>query len=130
MMKQAIVPPVGSHIIIDLYDCRASCLDDIESIKNILIESAKISNTTILDVKFHKFNPQGVSGYVLISESHLSIHTWPEYNYASVDVYTCGNNALPTKATDYIIEKLECKKPAVIKLERGIYAEKFKSEHG
>ncbi len=131
-MKKMVytVSPVGTHLIVDLYDCRCDFLDNPEKIQNLLVEAAKISNTTILNVKVHKFNPQGVSGYVLVSESHISIHTWPEYNYASVDIYTCGNNALPTKGFEYIVEKLNSQKPTILKIERGLYAEKFKPDDG
>mgnify|MGYP003798092823 FL=1 len=125
-----LVSPVGTHLIIDLYDCRCDFLDNSEKIQNLLIEVAKISNTTILSVKVHKFTPMGVSGYVLISESHISIHTWPEFNYASVDIYTCGDNSLPTKGFECIVEKLNSQKPTILKLERGLYAKKFKHDYG
>ncbi|MCS7181198.1 MAG: adenosylmethionine decarboxylase, partial [bacterium] len=79
----------------------------------------------LIDLKIHKFSPQGVSGFALISESHISIHTWPEKKYAGIDIYTCGNKTFPEKAADFIIKKLKSQKPSLIKIERGIYAEKF-----
>lgn len=124
------VAPVGTHIIIDLYGCPPSLLNQPEKVKDILLEAAKISNSTILHTKFHTFPTNGVSGIILISESHLSIHTWPECNYASIDIYTCGTKTFPQKAADFIIEKFKSKKPTIMKIERGVYAEKFKTSGG
>ena len=124
------VSPIGTHLIIDLYDCKCDFLDNPNKIQQILTETAQISNTTTLNIYVHKFKPYGVSGYVLISESHISIHTWPECNYASLDIYTCGNNSLPTNGFDYLVEKLDSRKPTIIKIERGLYAEKFKTDDG
>jgi S-adenosylmethionine decarboxylase len=123
MKKVITIPPKSSHIILDLYKCDFSSLDSPEKIKEILIQAVKEANTTLIDVKVHKFSPYGVSGFALISESHISIHTWPENEYAGVDIYTCGTKALPEKAVEFIIKKLKCKKPSILKIERGSYAE-------
>lgn len=127
MEKKALsnVPPNGVHIILDLYECSdPSILNSPKKIKEILIKSIKEAKANIIDIKIHKFSPCGVSGFVLISESHISIHTWPESNYAGVDIYTCGKKTMPDKAAKFIIEELKSKKPSIIKIERGIYAEK------
>ncbi|MCM8819007.1 MAG: adenosylmethionine decarboxylase [Candidatus Omnitrophica bacterium] len=120
-----LVPPKSSHFILDLYECNASILNSPDKVKNILLEAVRAAKVTLIDIKIHKFSPCGVSGIALISESHISIHTWPEANYASVDIYTCGRNTLPQIAVDLLIKKLKSKKPTIIKLERGIYAEKI-----
>jgi S-adenosylmethionine decarboxylase len=125
MKKLMTIPPKSVHIILDLYHCNSSILDSPEKIKEILIQAVKEANTTLIDIKIHKFSPQGVSGFVLISESHISIHTWPENKYAGVDIYTCGTKALPEKAAKFIIKKLKCKKPSILKIERGSYAEEI-----
>ena len=80
---------LGHHYIIELYDCEFDLLDNLELINNALLECARIGQATILESKFHKFAPQGVSGVVVIAESHISIHTWPESNYAAIDFFTC-----------------------------------------
>ena len=77
--------PLGRHIIADFFG--SENLDDQAYIKKTLFEAAK---ATVLGSKFHRFSPQGVTGYLLLAESHISIHTWPEYGYAAVDVFTCG----------------------------------------
>jgi S-adenosylmethionine decarboxylase len=80
----------------------------------------ELLGATQLGETFHKFSPQGVTGVVSIAESHLCIHTWPEYRYAAVDVFTCGDSFNPMTAADYIIERLGCKSPTVIEMRRGI----------
>jgi S-adenosylmethionine decarboxylase len=126
-MKKSLsfVPPKGVHIILDLYECSdSSILDSPEKIKEILLKSLEKTKATLIDIKIHKFSPFGVSGFALISESHISIHTWPENKYAGVDIYTCGEKTFPENAIDLFIEELKSKKPSIIKIERGIYAKK------
>lgn len=95
---------LGKHMLLDLYKCDASLLNDELYLQGILLKAAKESGATILDntFTFHKFAPQGVSGVVVISESHFSIHTWPEFNYAAVDIFTCGNSINMDMARDII----------------------------
>lgn len=88
-------------------------------IKEILIESAKVCGATVLNTSSHKFSPHGVSVIVMIAESHLSIHTWPEYNYAACDVFTCGNTLKPDKAVDYLVKKLQAKHFTLHEIKRG-----------
>ncbi|MFQ5766735.1 MAG: adenosylmethionine decarboxylase [Acidobacteriota bacterium] len=81
---------IGRHLIAEFYRCDVALLDDLDGIQALLLETAQVVRATVLGHTFHQFSPQGVSGTVVISESHLSIHTWPEYGYVSVDIYTCG----------------------------------------
>lgn len=81
---------LGEHYIIELYGCRKDALDNFKGIEGALNEAARIAGATIIDSKFHRFSPQGVSGVVIIAESHLSIHTWPELGYAALDLFTCN----------------------------------------
>ncbi len=120
MVKAIPNTPLGIHVILDLYECNPKILNDKERIEEILVNAAETANATILDKRFHEFSPQGVTGIIVISESHITIHTWPEHFYASVDIYTCGNSADPLKAAKYIIKELECKKPIMMKIDRGI----------
>ncbi|HIH72054.1 MAG: S-adenosylmethionine decarboxylase proenzyme [Thermococcales archaeon 44_46] len=119
-MAQVVETPIGMHVVLDLYECDPQILDDIEKIEEILTKAAEVANATIIDKRFHKFSPQGVSGVVVVSESHIAIHTWPEHGYAAVDVYTCGDHTMPLKASEYIIKELKCKRPTVVKLDRGL----------
>jgi S-adenosylmethionine decarboxylase proenzyme len=80
---------VALHILLDCFDCDRDLLQDQDSLRTILEETATENNLTVLNGVFHRFEPHGVSGVLLISESHISIHTWPEHDYAAVDVFSC-----------------------------------------
>src|SRR5690606_15137706 len=83
---------LGRHAILDLYDCaNRELLDDKKALQQLFRETAEHLKCTIVNEVFHTFTPQGVSGVVVIAESHLSVHTWPELGYAAVDLYTCGD---------------------------------------
>ncbi len=81
---------IGRHLIAEYYGCNAQLLDDLERVKAHMLATAEAIGATVVGQAFHKFAPQGVSGTVVIAESHLSIHTWPEAGYVAVDIYTCG----------------------------------------
>ena len=82
----------GSQVILDLYDCETVHLDDLPWVEATLVEAARVAGATIVQTVFHKFEPWGISGVVVISESHLAIHIWPENRYAAVDIFTCGES--------------------------------------
>jgi len=81
---------IGRHLIAEFYGCNAGILDDTERIRIAMLSAASAVGATVVGEVFHRFSPQGVSGSVVIAESHLSIHTWPETGYVAVDIYTCG----------------------------------------
>ncbi len=112
--------PLGIHYIIELYGCNPEILDNIEKIEETLNYSADIAGATIINSKFHKFSPQGVSGVVVIAESHLSIHTWPELGYAALDLYTCNLKMDIDKALEHIKETFSPQEMDVKYLVRGI----------
>jgi S-adenosylmethionine decarboxylase len=85
-----------------------------------MVSAAKVANAEILKVAFHRFQPHGVSGVVVIAESHMSIHTWPESGYAAVDFYTCGDRADPWRACQYAAEKLGAQTMLTTEVKRGI----------
>ncbi|NJE25531.1 S-adenosylmethionine decarboxylase proenzyme [Thermococcus sp. MV5] len=120
MVQVVVNDPIGMHVVLDLYECDPEILDDMEKVEEVLTKAAEAANATIIDKRFHKFSPQGVSGVVVVSESHIAIHTWPEHGYAAVDVYTCGDHTMPLKASEYIIKELKCKRPTIVKLDRGL----------
>lgn len=86
---------LGRHVLAELCGCAFDVLDDPEKVKEYMIKAAVFAGAEVRESVFHKFSPQGVSGVVVISESHLTIHTWPELGYAAVDVFTCGNKINP-----------------------------------
>ena len=100
---------LGRHLLVELQDCNRELLDDLGFIREAMIQAAVDCGATVLGESFHRFSPQGVSGVVVIAESHLSIHTWPEHGYAAVDVFTCGTSVTPETAAETLIEKLVAK---------------------
>lgn len=110
---------IGRHVIAELWGCDFDLLNNMDKIERIFAEAALKSGAEIREVAFHKFAPQGVSGVVIISESHLTIHTFPEHGYASIDVYTCGDLD-PNIAADYIANSLGAETYEKIELSRGI----------
>lgn len=120
---------LGTHLLVELRECNAKILSNLKEVQTALINAAKIAEATIVETAFHEFNPFGISGMVIIAESHLSIHTWPEYKYAAVDIFTCGNTIKPEKAVSYLIEKFQSKNPSVVELKRGISPTNEKLPH-
>jgi S-adenosylmethionine decarboxylase len=110
----------GIHIICELSGCDARILTDVELIRRTMIEAAQEANATVLMDAFHRFQPHGVSGVVVIQESHLSIHTWPESGYAAVDFYTCGDHTDPWRACEYAAKKFDAKTMLTTEVKRGI----------
>jgi S-adenosylmethionine decarboxylase proenzyme len=81
---------LGRHTLLDFYGCDADTLKTVEQVRSIMCEAARQGQATIVNETFHQFSPHGISGVVVIAESHLAIHTWPEHGYAAVDLFTCG----------------------------------------
>ena len=111
---------LGTHLLVELRDCNPEILKDLNKVKGAMVSAAKEAKATIIDVSFHEFNPFGISGMVVIAESHLSIHTWPEYSYAAVDIFTCGDIIKPEVAAQFLIKRFESKTPSVVEMKRGI----------
>ncbi|MCM3086414.1 adenosylmethionine decarboxylase [Bhargavaea ginsengi] len=110
---------MGRHVIAELWECEFDKLNDMPYIEQTFVEAALRSGAEVREVAFHKFAPQGVSGVVIISESHLTIHSFPEHGYASIDVYTCGDLD-PTVAAGYIADALGAKNRQMAELPRGM----------
>lgn len=104
----------------ELKGCDKEVLNDLGFLKDALITAAGEAGATVLGESFHQFNPRGVSGVVIIAESHLCIHTWPEYGYAAVDIFTCGNSVQPKEAAEMLVRKLGSKNHSIIEMQRGI----------
>ncbi|NLW06936.1 MAG: S-adenosylmethionine decarboxylase proenzyme [Clostridia bacterium] len=111
---------LGRHVLAEVYGCCFEILNDIKKVEEIMVNAALEAGAEIREVCFHKFSPQGVSGVVVISESHLAIHTWPEYGYAAVDVFTCGDTVNPWDACRYLTEKFKASDVRATEIERGI----------
>lgn len=110
----------GIHCIAELYECPHGLLNDEELIKSALRGAVEQGMATLLHDVSHKFHPQGVTALGLIAESHVAIHTWPEYGYAAVDVFTCGDRASAEKACEYLATALCARRHTMTKLNRGM----------
>jgi len=99
--------PFGKHILAEYFECKCTYLDSKQSIQELMLEAAAMSGATIVGNIFHHFNPHGVTGVVVIAESHLAIHTWPEFCYASVDLFTCGTHLNPWVGFEYLKKQLQ-----------------------
>jgi len=123
------VQALGRHLLLELFDCDAEALNSLETVKASMVEAAKRAQATIVDVVFHEFNPFGISGVVVIAESHLAIHTWPEYRYAAVDIFSCGEVLQPQTAANYLVEQLGACRASVVELQRGIFLQAAPMPH-
>ena len=112
---------LGRHLLLELFDCDAEALNSLETVKASMVEAAKRAQATIIDVVFHEFNPFGISGVVVIAESHLTIHTWPEYRFAAVDIFSCGDILQPEIAASYLVEQFAAERHSVVEMQRGTF---------
>ena len=110
---------LGRHIIVELYDCKPELLNDVVHIEKSMESAAEDAGATLINSTFHHFSPYGVSGVVVIQESHLAIHTWPEYGFASVDLFTCGDTVNPWVSYQILKEKFEAAHGSAMELRRG-----------
>jgi S-adenosylmethionine decarboxylase len=112
---------LGRHILCEAYGCDPEVLNNRAKVESIMVEAALEAGAEVREVAFHQFSPQGVSGVVVISESHLSIHTWPEYGYAAIDVFTCGNTVDPWNACNYLTKLFGAKDVESTEIQRGFF---------
>ena len=110
---------LGRHALADLYNCENEVLDNVDEIQKIINQSCKEANLTVVESKYHKFMPIGLSGVSILQESHVTIHTWPEYNFVSIDAFTCGDKMDPTLVCNIIADKLKSKRKLIKEYKRG-----------
>lgn len=113
---------LGRHLIVELAECDRNIINDQDLLRQHMEEAVRRSGATIVESVFHRYNPQGVSGLVIIAESHVSLHSWPEYGYAAVDFFTCGT-VDPTVACAYLQQALRAGQVQVREIKRGIPSE-------
>ena len=106
-------------VLIDLYDCDHEKLVSVDQIRHGMLEAAKLMGAEVVGHAFHTFKPWGVSGTVTIAESHLAVHTWPEYNFEAVTFETCGYSMNHKKAYRFLAEFFGSKRPKITLQKRG-----------
>ena len=116
-------PSLGSHLLIEFFGCRQDALEKEAFVGRAMNDAAQNSEATIVDQSFHEFKPYGVSGAVIIQESHYTIHTWPEHGYAAIDLFYCGGTVLVQKAVDTLKDRFEPERIKFLVVRRGIQSE-------
>lgn len=110
---------LGKHLIVELYGCSSELLNNLVQVEKILIEAVELSKATIVQPVFHHFSPHGISGVVVIAESHFTIHTWPEYGYCALDIFTCGDQIDPDESLQFMKNKFQAENMSVMEIKRG-----------
>jgi S-adenosylmethionine decarboxylase len=106
------------HFTLDLIGADKTLLDDEDYIRSILKKAIGKANASLIQLRSHKFDPQGLTAFAILAESHVSIHTWPEINFAAVDFFTCGEHTKPEEACEYISSALKAKSHSIFFVER------------
>jgi S-adenosylmethionine decarboxylase len=109
----------GDHFLVDLHGCNAEVIGGVEPTQEALLAAAKNCGSTIIKYFFHQFSPAGVSGVILIAESHFSVHTWPEKNFVAVDIYTSGEVMQPDIAITFLKDAFSAERVEVFRVTRG-----------
>jgi len=111
---------IGHHYIVEASECNPKIIGSVEKVQQILVKAAEEARAQVWSISFSKFPPKGVSGIVVISESHISTHTWPEFKYAAFDIYTCGDTIDPEKAVIYVLEAFGASTSHITEITRGL----------
>lgn len=112
---------LGNQILVEFYDCDKEILKDEAAIRRAMIDACIIGKATVVTDTFHSFSPYGVSGVVVIAESHVAIHTWPEYGYAAVDIFTCGDTISPWDLYYHLQKCFKSQHSSQMELRRGLF---------
>lgn len=112
--------PIGHHYIVEASGCDPAIIGSVEKVQQVLVKAAEIAGAQVWSISFNRLPPNGVSGVVVISESHISTHTWPEFGYVALDIYTCGRNVDPEKAVVYAVEAFGASTSHITEITRGI----------
>lgn len=110
---------LGRHVLVEFYNSSTTVLNDVSLIEESMVQAAKEADATVVNSTFHHFSPFGVSGVIVIEESHLAIHTWPEYGFASMDIFTCGEKVDPWVAFNYLKRALQAEHASSMEMLRG-----------
>jgi S-adenosylmethionine decarboxylase len=119
-MPKKIHASLGHHYIVEASECDPKIIGRVDKVQQILVKAAEEAGAQVWSISFSKFPPKGVSGVVVISESHISTHTWPEHKYAAFDIYTCGDSIDPEKAVIYVLEAFGASTSHITEITRGI----------
>ena len=111
--------PLGHHLLVDCHGCRGATLADVAAVRDILRRAAAAFGLTVIAEAFHQYLPQGVSGVLILAESHLAVHTWPEREFAAVDLFTCAACPEAARLADFLKSALSAERVECRQLDRG-----------
>lgn len=110
---------LGHHLLFDCYGCHGATLANLPAVRDVLARAAAAFGLTVIAERLHQYSPQGVSGVLILAESHLAVHTWPEHGFAAVDLFTCGMRPDPEGLSDYFKSALDAERVEFRLVERG-----------
>lgn len=119
-MDEDIHETIGRHYIVEASGCDSKIIGSVEKVQQILVKAAEVAGAQVWSISFSKLPPHGVSGVVVISESHISTHTWPEFGYVALDIYTCGKHVDPEKAVVFAVGAFGSSTSHITEITRGI----------
>jgi S-adenosylmethionine decarboxylase len=119
MVMPGMPHSVGAHVLLDLYGIAAAQLDDPEHLRACLEQAARDGGAHVVESRFSRFSPQGASGVVILAESHVAVHTWPELGFAAVDVFTCGAPSVADGVADAVVRLLAPTRFEMQRIARG-----------
>jgi len=111
---------LGLHLLLELKECNPKLLNDLDYVRQAMLLAAHEVGAHVVGECFHRFSPQGVTGILAIAESHISIHTWPEYGYAAADIFACGESFQPKAAAAVLVAQFEAGDPDMTEVRRGL----------
>jgi S-adenosylmethionine decarboxylase len=121
-----MINTIGRHYVVEASGCNPEVINDMKRVEEILVQAAKQARASVVTTAFHRFYPQGVSGVVVVSESHIAVHTWPEKGYAALDIYTCGDHTMPDEAVKYVLKEFGATSAHITYIVRGLESEEKK----
>jgi S-adenosylmethionine decarboxylase len=114
------VKALGRHLIVEFFECTRELLNDLKSIERLCIKAVELSGASVIKPFFYQFSPFGITGVVIIAESHLSLHTWPEFGYCAFDFFVCGDDIDSEKALDFLKFELKAQNSTCLEIKRGV----------
>jgi len=117
---------LGRHLLCEYHGCDRELLNQPETVRSELLRAVTLAGATPLHDVVHAFSPHGVTGVVVIAESHFAIHTWPEHGFAAVDLFTCGDSVDPYKAFDHLRSALHAETHSIVEIRRGLFPREVK----
>lgn len=130
VLIRAMSKSLGKHALVEFYRCSPQILNNADALEEIVLRALKTAGTSVINSFFHKFSPHGITGIIIIAESHFAIHTWPEFRYAAVDLFTCGDSIDNLRAMELIKDEIQSGHYSLMEISRGFMDMTVPGERG